>query len=219
MSPLPGILAHGPWRPDEIEVTWRDDPYQPPDEHIRAADAAIDALRDRGSPCHDGLAARLAAFEVTVDRLRLELQPARWALRLVDGDGVADSLTALCVVRTEDGRWLAGRRAAWLSSWAGRWALGAGGSVEVGESPADTLARELEEEWRLAPLGLSVQALVRLPTGLTMLVGLATVASEADPVPDAEHDEFAWWPAQVEAWPEQADDRLRRMGQLLAAAA
>lgn len=219
MSPLPGILAHGPWRPDEIEVTWRDDPYEPPDEHVRAADAAIDALRERGSPCHDGLAARLAGFDATDGRLRLELQPARWALRLVDGDGVADSLTALCVVRTEDGRWLAGRRAAWLSSWAGRWALGAGGSVEVGESPADTLARELEEEWRLAPLGLSVQALVRLPTGLTMLVGLATVASEADPVPDAEHDEFAWWPAEVEAWPEQADDRLRRMGQLLAAAA
>ena len=78
------------------------------------------------------------------------------------------------------------------------------------------MARELEEEWRLAPLGLSVQALVRLPTGLTMLVGLATVPSEADPVPDAEHDEFAWWPPDVDAWPEHADHRLRRMGQLLA---
>ena len=218
MTPLPGILAHGPWLPDEIEVTWRQDRYEPAEADVRAADAAIQALRERGSPCHDGLAARLAGFDATGGRLHLELQPARWALRLVEGAGVADSLTALCVVRTEDGRWLAGRRAAWLSSWAGRWALGAGGSVEVGESPADTLARELEEEWRLAPLGLSVEALVRLPTGLTMLIGLATVSSEARPVPDAEHDEFAWWPPEIEAWPEQADDRLRHMGRLLAAA-
>ena len=219
MTPLPGILAHGPWTPDQVEVTWREDPYEPLAEHLRAADAAIEALRERGSPCHDGLAARLAGFDADDDRLRLELQPARWALRLVEGDGVADSLTALCVVRTEDGRWLAGRRAAWLSSWAGRWALGAGGSVEVGESPADTLGRELGEEWRLQPLDLSVEALVRLPTGLTMLVGLAVVASGADPVPDEEHDEFAWWPADVDAWPAHADDRLRRMGRLLAATA
>jgi ADP-ribose pyrophosphatase YjhB (NUDIX family) len=218
VSSLPGILALGPWRPDEVEVTWREEPYAAPPEHAREADAAIEALRERGSPCHDGLAARLAAFDAGDGRLRLELQPARWALRLVDGEGVADSLTALCVVRSEDGRWLAGRRAAWLSSWAGRWALGAGGSVEVGESPADTLARELEEEWALAPLALTVQALVRLPTGLTMLVGLATVPREADPVPDAEHDEFAWWPAEVDAWPAHADERLRRMGQLLSSA-
>lgn len=218
MIPAPAILASGPWRPHEVAVTWLPEEYEPPPEHTRAADAAIEALRERGSPCHDGLAARLAAFNAATGRLALELQPARWALRLVEGEGVADSLTALCVVRTEDGRWLAGRRAAWLSSWAGRWALGAGGAVEVGESPAETLSRELEEEWRLVPLGLSVQALVRLPTGLAMLVGLATVASEAEPVPDAEHDEFAWWPADVDAWPEHADERLRRMGRFLAAA-
>jgi hypothetical protein len=35
--------------------------------------------------------------------------------------------------------------------------------------------------------------------------------------PDAEHDEFAWWPANVEDWPPEADDPLRRVGALLAA--
>jgi len=36
-------------------------------------------------------------------------------------------------------------------------------------------------------------------------------------VPDDEHEEFAWWPADVSSWPEEADERLRRMGALLAA--
>ena len=69
----------------------------------------------------------------------------RWALRLRRGR--AGALSVLCVVRDADGRWLAGRRAAWVATWAGRWALGAGGAVEVGEDPVLTLARELEEEW------------------------------------------------------------------------
>lgn len=211
----PGILARGPWAPERVEVSWRDEAYEPPEHVQREADAAIDALRDRGSPCHDGLAARLAGYDAAGDRLALELQPSRWALRLVEGEGAAGSLTALCVVRSEDGRWLAGRRAAWLASWANRWALGAGGAVELGESPADTLGRELEEEWRLVPDRLTVEALVALPNGLAMVVGVATVPADAQPVPDAEHDEFAWWPADVGAWPEEADARLRLMGSLL----
>ena len=75
-------------------------------------------------------------------RLELDLQPLRWALRLVEGDA-SGSVSALCVTRDADGRWLAGRRAPWLASWAGRWTLGAGGAVDVGESPVETLAREL----------------------------------------------------------------------------
>ena len=149
----PGLLARGPVdaRPGR-RPRWRE-------EHARArrrarpaaADAAIAALRERGSPSHDGLAARLAGYErATTAGCIIELQPARWALRLVDGDA-SRSVAALCVVRDADGRWLAGRRAPWVASWAGRWALGAGGAVEVGESPADTLVRELEEEWSVAP--------------------------------------------------------------------
>jgi 8-oxo-dGTP diphosphatase len=214
VSSRPGILARGPWQADQIEARWLPDAYEPSAELERRADAAVDQLRDRGSPAHDGLATRLAGWREDGGRLVLELQPTRWALRLVEGDA-CDSLTALCVVRTADGRWLAGRRADWVSSWAGRWALGAGGAVDLGESPADTLSRELHEEWRLQPERLSVEALLGLPDGMTMLVGLATVADGADPVPDHEHDEWAWWPADVESWPEEADPRLRRMARLL----
>jgi 8-oxo-dGTP diphosphatase len=210
----PGILARGPWQADQVEARWLDQAYEPPDEIQRMADAAVDGLRERGSPAHDGLATRLAGWREDTGRLVLELQPSRWALRLVEGNACG-SLTALCVVRAEDGRWLAGHRADWVSTWAGRWALGAGGAVDLGESPADTLSRELHEEWRLEPSRLSVEALVGLPDGMAMLVGLATVADGADPVPDHEHDEWAWWPADVERWPAEADPRLRMMGRLL----
>jgi ADP-ribose pyrophosphatase YjhB (NUDIX family) len=207
------VLARGPWRLDQIEVVWREDAYEPPAEHERLADGAVKGLRDRGSPAHDGMATRLVAWDAGHDRLRLELQPVRWALRLLED--ASDSLTALCVVRSEDGRWLAGRRAAWVSSWPGRWALGAGGSVDLGESPAETLTRELQEEWRLSPGELSVEALVCLPTGLNMLVGVATVPNDCEPVPDHEHDDWAWWPPDTADWPPEADDRLKLMADLL----
>jgi 8-oxo-dGTP diphosphatase len=211
------LLARGNWSPAQVVSKWRRDAYLAPPDIDQLADDAVEGLRARGSPCHDGLSARLAGYAVSKERLLLRLQPSRWALRLVEG-AASDSLTALCVVRAEDGRWLAGRRASWLSTWPNRWALGAGGAVDVGESPADTLTRELAEEWQLTPETLSVEALVALPDGLAMLVGLATVPATADPVPDAEHDEFAWWPAKVEQWPAEADERLRRMAGLLAAA-
>ena len=216
MTAAPRILARGPWRPDQVEASWREEPWQPPGDLERRADEEIAKLRGRGSPAHDGLAARVAAYESGPGALVLELQPVRWALRLIDAPD-AMSLTALCLVRAEDGRWLAGRRAAWLATWANRWALGAGGSVEIGENPAETLARELDEEWQLRPADMSVEALVLLPTGLVALIGLATVADGAEPVPDAEHDEFAWWPADVARWPEEADERLRRMAAYLVA--
>jgi 8-oxo-dGTP diphosphatase len=217
MTPRPGMLARGPWRPEQVEADWRDDPYEPPEEIGRLADEAVAGLRERGSPSHDGMATRLVSFGETDGRLRMELQPVRWALRLIEG-GACDSLTALCVVRSSDGRWLAGRRAGWVSQWPNRWALGAGGAVDLGESPAETLSRELSEEWALEPARLTVEALVGLPNGMTMLVGLATVADGAEPVPDAEHDEWAWWPADVDRWPAEAHDRLRLMGRFLAAA-
>jgi 8-oxo-dGTP diphosphatase len=213
-DPAPGILARGPWEADQVEARWLDAAYEPPDEVQRLADAAVADLRERGSPSHDGLATRLAGWREDAGRLVLDLQPSRWALRLVEGNACR-SLTALCVVRAEDGRWLAGHRADWVSTWAGRWALGAGGAVDVGESPADTLSRELREEWRLQPERLSVEALVELPDGMAMLVGLATVEDACDPIPDHEHDEWAWWPADVGRWPEEADPRLRLMARLL----
>jgi hypothetical protein len=35
--------------------------------------------------------------------------------------------------------------------------------------------------------------------------------------PDAEHDDFAWWPADVASWPVQADAPLRRLAELVTA--
>ena len=194
---------------------WRDDAYEPPAARTEAADEAIAALADRGSPAHDGLAARLAGYDASGDRLELELQPMRWSLRLVNEDASA-SLAALCVARDGEGRWLAGRRAPWVATWAGRWALGAGGAVEVGEDPVETLGRELEEEWSVVPERLSVEALVSLPNRLAMLVGLAWLPAGAEVTPDEEHDAHAWWPADPAAWPEEADPALRRMASLLA---
>ena len=210
----PGMLARGPWRPDQVEVSWREEVYEAGADTEQAADEAVSGLRERGSPAHDGMATRLAGWSAEGGGLRLELQPSRWALRLLDD--ASGSMTALCVVRREDGRWLAGRRADWVSTWAGRWALGAGGAVDLGESPARTLSRELDEEWRLEPQELSVEALLYLPNGVAMVVGLATVPDGCEPVPDHEHDEWAWWPADVASWPDEADPRLGIMARLLA---
>ena len=215
MSYPPGILARGPWKTDQVASRWHEEEWEPPAARAAAADEAIAALEDRGSPAHDGLAARLAGFEAADGRLELELQPMRWSLRLVREDASA-SLAALCLARDADGRWLAGRRAKWVASWAGRWALGAGGAVEVGEDPVETLGRELEEEWSVTPERLSVEALVSLPNRLAMLIGLAWLPAGAQVTRDPEHDEHAWWPADPAAWPEDADPALRQMASILA---
>jgi ADP-ribose pyrophosphatase YjhB (NUDIX family) len=213
----PGILARGPWSVEAIQARWREEPFEPDPDKVRAADEAIRALRERGSPSHDGVAARLVTYtEPAQGGLVMDLQPVRWALRLVDGDA-SDSVAALCVIRDQHGRWLAGRRARWLSSWPGRWALGAGGAVDLGESPADTLTRELREEWSVTPARVRAEALVRLPQQLVMFVGMAWLPEGAEVVPDHEHDEYAWWPEDVADWPDEASEPLRRMAGLLAA--
>lgn len=210
-----GILARGPWDPADIQVVWRHDPFEPDAGANARADELLDGLRERGSPSHDGLAARLVSFDASNGELRLVLQPARWALRLLP-DGPGRPISVLCVVRAADGSWLAGRRAGWLASWAGRWALGAGGAVEVDENPAQTLGRELLEEWSVEPARLTIEALVEVPGGMVLLVGQAWLRDGATVMPDAEHDEYAWWPADLARWPAEADDPLRVMGAMLA---
>jgi ADP-ribose pyrophosphatase YjhB (NUDIX family) len=215
-SEVPEVLARGPWELDRIEAHWREEPFEASPAHSEAADEAIRGLRDRGSPSHDGVAARLVDFRADESGLAIELQPLRWALRLVEGDA-SHSMAALCVTRSADGRWLAGRRAPWVASWAGRWALGAGGAVDLGESPADTLVRELDEEWAVAPERVRGEALICLPQKLIMFVGQAWIAEGAEDTvqPDAEHDEFAWWPAEVDEWPPEAGEALPRMARWL----
>lgn len=211
-----GILARGPWPLEAVEARWSEDHYVPPADRTAAADAAIEALKGRNSPSHDGLSARLVDFEQTASGLVMDLQPLRWALRLVDGDA-SESMASLLVTRDAQGRWLAGRRAAWLSSWPGRWALGAGGAVDVGESPADTLTRELQEEWQVVAERAQGEALVRLPHQMVMFVGQAWLPDGAEVTPDHEHDAHAWWPADPADWPDEADEPLRRMAALLTA--
>ena len=213
-EPSANLLALGPWLPSSVTAAWLDDHYEPSAEMSTAADAEIEKLRDRNSPSHDGLAARLADWSVTDDELQLQLQPARWALRLLDGPEHS-SISVLCTVRSADGLWLAGRRAQWLASWPGRWALGAGGAVEVGEQPVEAMVRELQEEWSVEPAHLSIDGLVRVPSGMALLVGRATLHEGAEVTPDHEHDEFEWWPAAIADWPEHADLPLRTMASFL----
>ena len=217
VPPSVEILARGPWTPSDVQIAWRADAFEPDAAASAEADRLLDELRERGSPSYDGLAARMVSFAHSPVGLALELQPIRWALRLLPA-GAGDSISALCIVRGADGSWLAGRRAGWVASWAGRWALGAGGSVEVDENPTDTLARELEEEWGVEPERLQVEALIRLANGMVMFVGQAWLPTGASVTPDHEHDEFAWWPAEVAHWPDQADGPLRSIGALLASA-
>lgn len=209
------LLARGPWQPSQISARWRGDAFQPDAKSALAADRALAQLRERDSPSYDGLAARVAGFSQTPDGLLLELQPIRWALRLL-GEAAAGSLSAHCVVRDADGRWLAGRRAGWVASWAGRWALGAAGAVEVDENPADTLVRELQEEWSVTPERLRIEALIKLASGMVMIVGQAWLAPGATVTPDAEHDSFAWWPRALAEWPREGDAPLLDVAALIA---
>ena len=213
---LPEILARGPWALERVRTCWLPQRFEPSPAHTEAADAAIRGLQDRGSPSHDGVAARLVDFRQDADGIAIDLQPLRWALRLVVGDASL-SVAALCVTRSADGRWLAGRRAPWVATWAGRWALGAGGAVDVGENPGHTLVRELGEEWGVSPARVRGEALVRLPQGLVMFVGQAWLAEGAEDAvrPDHEHDAYAWWPRDIARWPAEAGEPLRRMASWL----
>jgi 8-oxo-dGTP diphosphatase len=210
----PKVLARGPWPLARVSARWCEHDFEPPPAHVEAADAAIAALQERGSPSHDGMAGRLVDYCAQDGGIALELQPLRWALRLVGGDASC-SMAALCVTRSADGRWLAGRRAPWVASWAGRWALGAGGAVDLGENPADTLVRELHEEWSVVPARVQAEALVALPHQMVMFVGQAWLSENAEVTPDHEHDAFAWWPANIDEWPAEAGESLPRMARWL----
>jgi 8-oxo-dGTP diphosphatase len=209
----PGILARGPWPLEQVSSHWNGARYEPSPEKSAEADRVIADLAGRGSPSHDGLAARLASYSATGDGLALELEEMRWALRLT-GDA-SGALSVLCVVRDHEGRWLAGRRAEWVASWAGVWALGAGGAVDAHEDPALALARELEEEWSVEPESIAVEALIATPTDMAMLIGQAWLTPGAEVTRDHEHDAHAWWPRDPREWPGEAHPQLQRLATLL----
>lgn len=217
MTPGPIFLARGPWAPEDVSFSWAEEPFVPAPATTTAADEAIASLKARSSPSHDGISTRLVAHAVDEQgRLHLDLQAVRWALRLLPG-GAARSMTGQCVVRSHDGRWLAGRRAAWVATWAERWTLGAGGAVDPGESPMHTLERELREEWSVEAERLRGEALLLLPSDLVMFVGVAWLPAGAEVERDPEHDQHEWWPAEIDAWPAHAEPTLRAMARMIEA--
>jgi ADP-ribose pyrophosphatase YjhB (NUDIX family) len=198
-----------------VSSRWSDARYEPPPEKVAEADRAIEELKRRSSPSHDGLAGRLKDYTVSEDgTLQLDLQEMRWALRLLREDA-SGALSVLCVVRDHEGRWLAGRRAKWVATWAGMWALGAGGAVDAGEDPALALGRELHEEWSVTPERLQVEALIATPGDMAMLIGQAWLEPDTEVTRDHEHDAHAWWPRDPAEWPAEAHPQLRRLATLL----
>ena len=152
--PEPALLARGPWAPEDVVARWRDEPLRArrPRRPPRPTPPST-ALRDRGSPSHDGLAA--PARRTTRERRRtararaaaaaLGAAPGRGRRRRARSPRCASSATRDGPLARRPARGVA------VVSGPGRWALGAGGAVDVGESPADTLVRELSEEWSVAP--------------------------------------------------------------------
>jgi 8-oxo-dGTP diphosphatase len=79
--------------------------------------------------------------------------------------------------------------------------------------------RELEEEWAVRPLRVRGEALIRLPHQLVMFVGQAWLAEgdDARVRPDHEHDDYSWWPSDIDAWPSEAGEALTAMARYLSA--
>ncbi len=221
MREAPGILARGPWSPDQVTARWMSDAFAPAPAVTTAADAAVAALAERGSPSHDGVAARLVSHSVgTGGELIMELQPARWSLRLVESDACR-SVAALCAVRDSDGRWLAGRRATWLASWPGRWALGAGGAVDGRREPGrHALARAARRSGRWTPEQVRGEALVLLPHahGDVHRAGVAARRERRSRATPSTTSTHGGRPTSTD-WPDEADEPLRRMARLLDGAA
>ncbi len=150
MTSSPGIFARGPWAPAQVRADWREDMYEPPDEATAAADAAITALararlaeprRPRRAP------RRRTARRTASCRCRCSRSAGRCAWSTATPP---QSMAALCVTRAHDGRWLAGRRAAWLSTWAGAGPSAPAARSTSASPPPTRSTRELHEEWRLA---------------------------------------------------------------------
>jgi hypothetical protein len=51
---------------------------------------------------------------------------------------------------------------------------------------------------------------------MVMFIGQAWLPDGAEVTPDHEHDAHAWWPADPDDWPDEADEPLRRMARLIA---
>ena len=193
--------ARGPWAPEEVVARWRDEHFEPP-RRARRRPPTRRSRRCASAGRRATTASPRASSATASDdgRLELELQPLRWALRLVAGRRAGVGLRALRHARAR--RALARGPARGVAVASGR---GAGRSAPAARStsararPRRSRASSCEE-WSVEPERLTVEALVRLPHGMVMVVG-ARLAGRRAPrsTPDDEHDAYAWWPADVDA--------------------
>ena len=143
------------------------------------------------------MATRLAGWREEDGRLVLDLQPV--ALGAAPGRGrrlrQPDGAVRRARPRTAAGWPVAARpgsrpgRTAGRSAPAARW-------TSARARPRRSRA-SCARSGSSSPSGSASRRCVGLPNGVAMVVGLATVADGAEPVPDHEHDEWAWWPADV----------------------
>ena len=62
--------------------------------------------------------------------------------------------------------------------------------------------RTISTEWVTLTDGCRLAARIWLP-------------EDADVTPDHEHDRYAWWPSEIDEWPPEAEESLRRMARWL----
>ena len=212
----PGILARGPWPAGQVAARWRDEPYEPaPERTRRRRRGDRRAARPRLARPTTASPRASPASSAPTDGLRMELQPMRWALRLVASDASA-SLAALCVVRDGDGP-LARRPPRRRGSRPGP---GAGRSAPAARSrSARTRRRRSRASWtrsgRSSPSARPSRRSSASPTGWSCSSARRGCAPGAEVTRDPEHDAHAWWPPDLDDWPDEADRALRHMARLL----
>ena len=211
-----GILARGPWEPDQVDVRWQADAFEPAPGATEAADARSTRCAGAARPATTGWPRRLVDFRADGSGLTLELQPARWALRLVP-EFAARACRCCAWSATPT---VAGSPAAVPAGW--RRGPGAGRSAPPDRSRSTRTRRTrcAESSPRSGRCRRSgsgsrrswcSRARWRCWSGRRGCPTAPTVS------PDDEHDAFAWWPADVEQWPAEADEPLRRVAELLLA--
>jgi 8-oxo-dGTP pyrophosphatase MutT (NUDIX family) len=115
-------------------------------------------------------------------------------------------------ILTRDGRLLLGLRSPHLRSYPGVWDI-LGGHIELGETPEDTLRRELGEELGVRPTEFSHLTDLVIPGYGNCHVFRVTAWDGGEPSPtDHEHSEVRWFtPQEAASRPDLAADEYRAL--------
>ena len=197
--------GRGRWR-TSTRTGWRSTSFRPPPRRSRPTGRSRSSTT-AALPATTGWRPGSSASASRDAGISIEMQPLRWALRLV-GEDASQSMAALCVTRAADGRWLAGRRAPWVASWAGP--LGARRRRRGrrrreprrdprARAPGGVVGRPRAGSRRGAPAPAAPAGDVRRP-------GVARRGRRSrKSTPDHEHDEYAWWPSDIDEWPAEGE--------------